>query len=149
MGNWRRLLLTYHRASKSLGDNGRKLLDMLNVWRKSRGDIDFQDTEVGFNIVIRSNKGVITFLVFWGEIGQRTKEVMETRQHTYPPFVKIDRADKIRISQGLQKAYFQPTSGPNMNVRLEFGQLPSTPDRLCMIVNVIDEAVEAITKKVE
>jgi len=130
--------MTYDYARRTLDENGRKLLDMLDAWRDKRGDISFENTDIGFNVCLMTGQENVVLLVFWGQLNQKESYVMESRQHEYPPFVKIDRADRIRIARLLQDNYFQETSGPHMNSRLEFHRLPMTPDRLEMIVGAID-----------
>lgn len=140
--------MTYEHARKTLDDNGRKLLDMLDAWKNQRGDIEFIDNKVGFNICLKTANGPVTILVFWGELNQKESFVMESRQHEYPPFVKMERADRIKFARLLQQYYFQETTGPYMNSRLEFRQVPMTPDRLNKIMGAIDGAVDIIKAKV-
>ncbi|WP_019176896.1 hypothetical protein [Methanomassiliicoccus luminyensis] len=140
--------MTYEHARNSLDENGRKLLDTLDAWRAKRGDIEFVDNKVGFNICLKTASGPVTILVFWGHMNQKESFVMESRQDGYPSFVKVDRADKIRFARQLQQYYFQETAGPHMNSRLEFRQVPMTPDRLNKIVGAIDGAVDIIKAKV-
>lgn len=141
-------VMTYEYVRKTLDENGRKLLDMLDAWKADRGDIEFVDNNVGFNICLKTDSGPVTIFVFWGELNQKESFVMESRQHEYPPFVKVDRADRIRIARLLQGNYFQETSGPHMNSRLEFRQLPMTPERLVMIVSAINGSVNILKEKI-
>jgi hypothetical protein len=134
-----------------MDENGLQLLDMLDEWQKKRGDIEFQNTTAGFNISLITNIGepIILFVVS-GPSPLKRSQTLETRQHLYPESLNIERGDIVQITQHLQSAHFQVSSGGKMNARLEFGnsELLFTPERLKVIEDGIDATVEIIKAKV-
>ena len=76
--------ITYYSVKKTVGKTGLILLHKLEDWKVSRGDIEFEDTEIGFNINLKTANGSVTVLIFWGQRGQPTSQLMESRQNTYP-----------------------------------------------------------------
>lgn len=138
--------MTYEYAKKTAGENGLILIYLLREWEEKRSeDIFFEDTKKGFNINLKTEKGIVTALVFWGQLDQPNIRLIMSRQDKYPPFANIKLEDKIRISDELRKADFERTLGNHMNVRLEYDQLPWA--RLRNVIDSIDSAVNIIKSK--